>query len=90
MNRGHYGTADRRSESAGFITVDYLRGIRNFSYTTQAGERLDALAHKFFKEDSYWWLLALINGLDYAAVVQPGTKLRIPYNVNDVLKKIFL
>lgn len=85
-----YGTYDRRFESMGLKEIDLLDNVRNFEHTIIAGERLDGLAHKYFGEDSYWWVLALINKIDYPLSITPGTKLRIPYDVKDVFRKISL
>jgi len=43
------------------------------------GERLDAIAYKYYKNPSFWWLIAEYNPeiLDFFEV-QPGTTLRIP------------
>jgi nucleoid-associated protein YgaU len=43
------------------------------------------LAFKFYDNPSYWWILALANGIKGTMYVQPGTRIRIPESVNEVI-----
>ena len=90
IDAAHYGTYDKLVESGGYKEVDLLQGIRNFTYTAQQGERLDIIAHKYLHEGRYWWVLALINKIDYPLNLPAGTVIRIPYDVKEVFKKIYL
>jgi hypothetical protein len=90
VDGSNFGTFDRRFESMGLKDVDLLENVRNFEHTIVAGERLDVLAHKYFGEDSYWWVLALVNRISYPLSIAAGTKIRVPYDVKDVFKKIYL
>ena len=90
IDRSNFATFDRRFESMGLKGVDLLENVRNFEHTMVVGERLDILAHRYFGEDSYWWVLALVNRIDYPLSIAPGTKIRVPYDVKDVFKKITL
>ena len=47
--------------------------------------RLDHLAFKFYENPEYWWILALANNVSGTMYVQPGTQIRIPTNVQEVL-----
>ena len=44
---------------------------------TQAGDRLDLLAHQFYGDVTLWWYIAKANGLNFMTV-PVGTSLRIP------------
>lgn len=87
----HYETFRVPVVSNGMKTVDYLAGVKTKEYVYQVGDRLDHLAAKMFGDDQYWWVIALVNDVYYpftSGGVEPGTTLRIPLDVNDVLSKI--
>lgn len=86
----HYGTYDKIIESGGFKDVDLLDGVRSFEYILREGERLDIISSRYFHEDKYWWIIALVNKIDYPLGLPAGTKLRIPYDVKEIFKKIYL
>tara|TARA_R100000152_G_C6780943_1_gene214466 strand:+ start:3499 stop:3798 length:300 start_codon:yes stop_codon:yes gene_type:complete len=44
---------------------------------TQPGDRLDLLAHQFYKDVNLWWYIARANGLKFMTI-KAGTRLRIP------------
>lgn len=58
--------------------------------TTQDGESLDFLAHKYLGDGRYWWIIALLNNvsLPLGDFLQAGTSLRIPTNINNITNKI--
>ena len=45
---------------------------------TSDGDRLDLLANRFYGDSSLWWVIAVTNGLSDSFFVPPGTRLRIP------------
>jgi hypothetical protein len=48
---------------------------------TTSIERLDKLALQFYNDASWWWVLAMANGLGKGTIIVPSnTKLRIPSN----------
>lgn len=54
---------------------------------TTVGDRLDLLAHQYYRDATLWWVIAMANnnttkGALYPA---PGTQLRIPTDLNIVL-----
>jgi len=54
---------------------------------TTVGDRLDSLAYSYYQDVNLWWIIAAANnnitkGALYPA---PGTQLRIPTDVNNVL-----
>ena len=77
--------------SMGLKPLDLLEGVRTFDYVFSRGDRLDHLAARYFGEDDYWWVIALVNGINYpfsSGGLTPGRVLRIPQNVKDVLDKL--
>tara|TARA_R110002153_G_scaffold16136_8_gene57114 strand:- start:3093 stop:3398 length:306 start_codon:yes stop_codon:yes gene_type:complete len=58
------------------------------TYTThilETGERLDYLSGLYYKDSSFWWVIAAASGIGYALQVPPRTVLRIPQNISEVL-----
>jgi nucleoid-associated protein YgaU len=54
--------------------------------TTQ-DDRLDIIAHKYYKDVRYWWIIAQANNLGKGSLyIPPGSRLRIPKDVNKILK----
>ncbi len=55
---------------------------------TRIGDRFDTLAHEFYEDVTLWWIIAkankMING---SLVVEPGIKLRIPVEQEEILHK---
>lgn len=56
---------------------------------TTVGDRLDLLAYNYYNDSSLWWVISMANnnitrGALYPA---PGTQLRIPTNLGDVIKQ---
>ena len=47
--------------------------------------RLDHLSFKFYDNPNYWWIIALANNIKGTMYVQPGTKIRIPENINEAM-----
>lgn len=47
--------------------------------TANAGDRLDALASKFYGSSVLWFVIASVNNLENGEMhIKPGTQLRIP------------
>jgi hypothetical protein len=54
---------------------------------TETGDRLDTLAHQFYKDSSYWWIIASANNIHNAVFAfTEGTILRIPQNYLQILR----
>ena len=53
------------------------------------GDRLDNLAHKYYKDTSLWWIIAKANGLDEAHIgLSVDKQIRIPTEINIILNKL--
>jgi len=56
---------------------------------TRVQDRLDLLANKYYGTTRLWWILAHANKLGEGSfVVKPGTKLRIPQHVGQILDEL--
>lgn len=87
----HYGLTRFPSRSGGLREIDLLAGVQTVDYVIKVGDRVDNLAARFFHDESYWWVICLVNKIDYpfaSGGFRPGVTLRIPVNVNDVLSRI--
>jgi hypothetical protein len=64
----------------------------DFYVISEAGDRLDLLAKKFYNDTTYWWIIAVANNLNDANFFVPeGLQLRIPTNpilIMNELKKV--
>lgn len=87
----HFKTFASPKIPGGILTVDLLEGVDTVEYLYKAGDRLDHLAARFFGEDQYWWVIALVNGIDYpfaSGGLTPGTLLKIPLSAQAILDKV--
>ena len=50
------------------------------------GDRLDIMAGKIYGDAQYWWVLAAASGIGWNLQVPPGTNIRIPTSLDQVLK----
>ena len=77
--------------SAGLKNIDLLEGVDTVEYVFKAGDRLDHIAARFLGDDQYWWIVALVNGINYpfaSGGLVPGRTLKVPVHAKDVLDKI--
>lgn len=84
----HYATWDLPPSYHGLQEVDFLTGITTTDYVWQFGDRMDKVSSKFYDDDQYWWLIALVNNIPYALNIAPGTTLKIPSDVVPVLERL--
>ena len=54
-------------------------------FVLEESQRLDQLAGIAYSSSNYWWVIAAASGIGWALQVPPGTVLRIPTNLSDVL-----
>jgi hypothetical protein len=61
----------------------------DFYIISEAGDRLDLLANKYYNNPTMWWVIATANNLNDANFfVQEGIQLRIPSNINEILSDL--
>lgn len=70
------------------IEEGILDGLRVEEYTTQAGDRLDRLAHFYYNDETYWWAIAHANGISWALGIPPGTRLLVPLDIAEYLRRV--
>jgi len=91
ISSGSFQTYSLPKRSAGYTQLNLLEGVRTTDYMFKQGDRLDHLAARYFGDDEYWWVIALVNGINYpfaSGGLVPGRTLKIPYDVNDILGKL--
>jgi hypothetical protein len=47
--------------------------------------RLDHLAHKFYNNPNYWWIIASANGITGTMYAKLGTQIRIPRDISGII-----
>jgi nucleoid-associated protein YgaU len=47
--------------------------------------RLDHLAHRFYENANYWWVIAIANNIKGTMYATPGTQLRIPREIGSIM-----
>ena len=48
-------------------------------------QRLDHIAHRVYGSSEYWWIVAAASGVGWGLQLPPGTIIRIPSDLNEVL-----
>lgn len=83
----HYGTwIDPTSVDP--LGPDILDGVETFDHIIQLGERLDAIAHKYYGDPDYWWAIALANRIQDPFSLTVGARIRVPTSVKAILDKV--
>jgi hypothetical protein len=62
--------------------------IETFDYVLKEGERLDHLAGKYLGNGDLWWVIAASSGIGWMLQAVPGTRIRIPSNLNQILSYV--
>jgi hypothetical protein len=61
----------------------------DFYILTDAGDRLDLLAKRYYDDPSMWWIIATANNLnDGNFYVPEGVQLRIPSDIQTILSNL--
>jgi hypothetical protein len=71
-----------------FFRRDFLEGVQTFEHIVMDGDRLDALAARYLGDDTYWWVLAIVNDVKFGLSLTPGRHLRIPRDIRPVLDRL--
>ena len=84
------------------INLDRKRYYKNLKYpeipltfndiyvTTTSGDRLDNLAHQFYKNVDLWWVITTANPdviRRDSFNIKPGIEIRIPQNIEGILEE---
>src|SRR4051812_42427752 len=76
-------------ETLNFPSQAALDEIPTIQITATQYDRLDNLAHRYFGDGRYYWIIALFNGIDYPLAGFSATEptiLKIPTDLDAVLK----
>ena len=60
----------------------------NIGFTTlvlEEGQRLDTIAGQVYGSSGYWWVIAAASGIGWGLQVPPGTLLKVPTNIGEVV-----
>ena len=61
-------------------------GVVNYGVKIlEEGERLDTIAGQAYGDSSFWWIIAAASGIGWGLQVPPGTVLRVPTNINEII-----
>jgi hypothetical protein len=83
----HYGTwSDPTSTNP--LGPDILDGVDCVEHILVVGERLEIIAHQYYGDEDYWWVIALANRILDPFSLTPGTRLRIPSDARSILDKV--
>lgn len=97
MAIGRYTFVNKRNNSMGKSIVSnskasyrIFNAVENqtINYTVKVledGERLDILAGIYYEDSSLWWVLAAASGIGWGLQVPPGTIIRVPTNIGQVM-----
>lgn len=91
ITSGSYQSFHLPKRSAGYAQLNLLEGVKTIDYLYKQGDRLDHLAARYLGDDQYWWVIALVNDINYpfaSGGLVPGRILKVPNDVNDILGKI--
>ena len=76
----------------GLDTTIFPKVIRKSSDTiiiAKTTDRLDLLAHRFYKDRTLWWIIALANNLPGDSFfIHPGTQIFIPSDVTRITNEM--
>ena len=78
----------RHYETVDFPSASELANIPTIKIRVGRFDRLDQLAFRHLGAGEYWWVIALMNDLDWMYEFEAGQILKIPVNVEDVLRLI--
>lgn len=88
LNQDAEDDIPRHFETTDFPSPVDLDNVPTFKIRVAQFDRLDQLAFKHLGAGEYWWIIALMNDLDWAYSFTPGQILRIPISVEDVLRLV--
>jgi nucleoid-associated protein YgaU len=77
----HYAT-----KQIGNPTVADRASLKRVRHVWKYGDRLYTLAHKYYGDSEYWWVIAWWNGYGTEATIKNGAVLAIPLNIEEALK----
>ncbi len=83
----HYGSFVDPTR-VNFLGTGILDGIQTVDHMMVVGERLDTLASRYYGDEGYWWIIALVNRIGFALAIAPGTIVKVPLSVDSILSRV--
>ena len=62
--------------------------VTSTKHVWKYGDRLYKLAHQYYGDSTYWWVIAWYNGYCTEASISTGNVIFIPISLKDVLKAL--
>jgi nucleoid-associated protein YgaU len=59
--------------------------IRTSLQVFQEGDRIDAIAGRYYGDGRLWWVIAAASNIGWWMQVPPGTRIVIPTDINEVV-----
>ena len=83
-------TSNTKIQYLGSVIYPKIKASDDDMYIiSDAGDRLDILALKYYNDQNLWWIIATANNLNEASYsITPGIQLRIPANVSRILNDL--
>lgn len=76
----------RKSYFSSTIFPNFPPSIDDTWIITESGDRLDKMAFEFYKDTSYWWVLAEVNNIPKDSLYpEVGIQMRIPNSIQQYL-----
>ena len=69
-------------------TVLQRMNVLTTTHIWKYGDRFYKLAHQYYGDERFWWVIAWYNGYPTEAHVKTGRSLSIPVNLEDVLNAL--
>lgn len=93
MERYEQASIRENNENESFYETQLLPDVprrpEDIIIETEAGQRLDRLAFRYYDDAKLWWVIAAANNLGRGDwTVPPDTRLRIPQNLSEVSSEI--
>ena len=77
-----------RGSSAAFkrIRLALLNGRINYNtHVVKDSQRLDKIAGQIFGDGRLWWVIAACSGIGWGMQVPPGTMIRVPKDLGQIM-----
>jgi hypothetical protein len=83
-----YKTSNNKPYYKGKLYPDVPYSETDEYIITVDGDRLDTIAYSYYGDPELWWIISVANNniTRGSLYPQPGTQLRVPININNVLR----
>lgn len=83
-------TNDKGKKVYQSLTIPTIEEMDDDVYIiTNSSDRLDLLAHKYYGNTRYWWVIAVVNNLGKGSfMLEGGLQIRIPANPTTVMDQV--